>query len=71
MNTLSMYSREKANKIHLDEMHREAQRHRFVRFTSKAADSGNEATRQDSLSLFVVRFTRWFSSRPSQTIDGA
>ncbi|MGD0613635.1 MAG: hypothetical protein ABSB41_19230 [Anaerolineales bacterium] len=33
MNNLDMYTREKANKIHLDELHREAQNHRMLRDT--------------------------------------
>jgi|GEM_PF-3396095 len=35
MNNLDMYTREKANKIHLDELHREAQNHRMLRDTER------------------------------------
>ena len=31
MNNLDMYTREKANKIHLEELHREAQNHYMLR----------------------------------------
>lgn len=31
MNTLDMYTREKANKIHLDHLHREAKSHHLLR----------------------------------------
>lgn len=71
MNTLNMYSREQANKIHLDEMYREAQSRRLLRLTSQEVASENAATRRDYTSLFVLRFTRWFWSRLSQNIDNA
>ena len=35
MNNLDMYTREKANKIHLDELHREAQNHLRLRDTER------------------------------------
>lgn len=41
MNNLDMYTREKANKIHLDELHREAQNHRMLRDTGKVRDPKN------------------------------
>jgi hypothetical protein len=41
MNNLDMYTREKANKIHLDELHREAQNYRMLRDTGKVRDPKN------------------------------
>jgi hypothetical protein len=38
MNTLDMYTREKANKIHLDELHREAQHRQILRNGQRNVD---------------------------------
>jgi hypothetical protein len=38
MNNLDMYTREKANKIHLDELHREAQNRRMLRDVEREGD---------------------------------
>lgn len=65
MNTLDMYSREKVNKIHLDEMHREAQSRGLSSLINQAADSENVTARQGNPALFIKRLARWFWSRPS------
>ena len=71
MNTVNMFVREKVNKLHLDEMQREAQSRHTLRLASQSAASKNAGAHRDNPSLLVVRFTRWFWSRPSQDVDGA
>lgn len=41
MNNLDMYTREKANKIHLDELHRDAQNHRMLRDAERQTEPKN------------------------------
>ena len=69
MNTLDIYTREKTNKLYLEEMQREAQSRRLSSLTNQEAE--NVSARRANPSVFVMKLTRWFWPRPSQNIDGA
>jgi hypothetical protein len=46
MNMLDMYTREKANKAHLDEMHREAKTRHLLRNASQDGNAENTSTKR-------------------------
>ncbi len=71
MNTLDMYTREQANKIHLDGLHREAKRSHWLRDVKQNRNSENTITKRRlqlaltfaALSLLVGLFLVTFVMR--------
>jgi hypothetical protein len=66
MNNLDMYTREKANKIHLDELHREAQNRTMLRDGKREKEPKNiiikrRGTIARTVSILIAAITSFLS----------